>query len=98
MADKENKNLTSTKRFGTRYGAKNKLKFDEIERKQRALHECPYCNYKKAKRKAVGIWECRKCDSTFTSKAYEVDQSMFENKTLIRKETEDEEGEGETEE
>lgn len=60
----------SVKRFGSRYGRRVRLRYGLIEREQRKLHKCPYCNKIKAKRISVGIWECRKCKSKFTGKAY----------------------------
>ena len=60
----------SVRRFGSRYGRRTRLKFGFIERLQRSLHKCPYCNQKKAKRVSVGIWFCKKCKSKFTGKAY----------------------------
>lgn len=66
------KKLTSAKRFGARYGTRGKLKFDEIEQKQRSLHKCPECSQKKVKRESTGIWKCRKCGAKFASGAYEV--------------------------
>jgi large subunit ribosomal protein L37Ae len=62
--------LGSQKRFGTRYGRKNRLKVARIEKEQRATHPCPYCKYKKVRRIALGIWGCKKCSSRFTGKAY----------------------------
>lgn len=65
------KNLPqSVKRFGSRYGRRTRLKFGMIERVQRSLHKCPYCNQIKAKRISAGIWFCKKCKSKFTGKAY----------------------------
>lgn len=60
----------STKRFGSRYGRRVRLRYGEIERIQKSLHKCPYCHYKKAKQVSVGIWVCQKCDSKFTGKAF----------------------------
>ncbi|MEK6917047.1 MAG: 50S ribosomal protein L37ae [Nanoarchaeota archaeon] len=62
----------SIKRFGSRYGRTTRLKYGAIEREQRALHKCPYCNQIKVKRLSTGIWHCKKCDSKFTGKAYTV--------------------------
>ena len=62
--------LKSTKRFGARYGPRNKIKLDKIEEIQRSYQKCPYCTYQKVKRIAVGIWKCYKCDSKFTGRAY----------------------------
>lgn len=58
------------KRFGARYGKTVRDKVSKIEREQRKLHKCPYCSYTRVKRIAAGIWQCRKCGSKFTGKAY----------------------------
>jgi len=75
----------STKRFGARYGKRLKERFGKIEEEQRKKHKCPYCNYEKVKREAVGIWLCEKCGAKFTSKAYTVAKP-----TSIKKEVEEE--------
>jgi large subunit ribosomal protein L37Ae len=62
----------ATKRFGARYGRSIKHAFGKIEKEQRKLHKCPYCNRVSVKRIAVGIWNCRKCGAKFTGKAYSV--------------------------
>lgn len=62
----------SIKRFGARYGRGVKLKFGKIEAEQRKKHPCPYCRAVRVKRVAAGIWECRKCGSKFTGRAYTV--------------------------
>jgi large subunit ribosomal protein L37Ae len=58
--------------YGARYGPKIRGKYAKITKQARARYKCPYCKYEKAKRKAVGIWHCAKCDATFTNKAYKV--------------------------
>ncbi|MEM4397056.1 MAG: 50S ribosomal protein L37ae [Candidatus Woesearchaeota archaeon] len=63
----------SIKRFGPRYGRRNKLMFGQIEEKQRSLHKCPYCKKQSVKRKSAGIWFCKKCNSKFTGKAYSLE-------------------------
>ncbi|HSU72532.1 MAG TPA: 50S ribosomal protein L37ae [Candidatus Binatia bacterium] len=68
--------LKSAKRFGTRYGATNKLKLALIEEEQRKLHPCPQCGKPKAKWQSVGIWECKKCGHKFTAKAYSITKSL----------------------
>jgi len=60
------------RRFGARYGRKTKQRFGTIEQEQRKNHKCPYCNAEKVKRSSVGIWECKKCGSKFTGKAYTI--------------------------
>ncbi len=64
--------FASVKRFGSRYGKTVRDKYGSIETQQRKKHMCPYCHYEQVKRLAVGIWECRKCNSKFTSRAYTV--------------------------
>lgn len=63
--------LKSTKRFGARYGPRGKIKLDKIERVQRSNQKCPYCNYVKVRKVTLGVWNCKKCGATFTSRAYE---------------------------
>lgn len=64
--------LGSVKRFGARYGRKPKKKLAKIEKELRKKHKCPYCGKLKVKRKAVGIWHCKACESVFTGKAYSI--------------------------
>jgi len=66
------KALSSIKRFGTRYGRTSRHKFAAIERQQKATYKCPYCAKEKVKRVSMGIWQCKKCLSKFTGKAYTV--------------------------
>ncbi len=60
----------STKRFGPRYGRRNKDKVANIEIQHRGTHKCPFCNYKQVKRLEMGIWKCSKCEAKFAGKAY----------------------------
>jgi large subunit ribosomal protein L37Ae len=69
MAKKIDK-VKSGKRFGTRYGPRNKEKFAILEKEQRKLQICPFCKKEKVKRISAGIWECRKCSAKFSGKAY----------------------------
>jgi len=62
--------MSSTKRFGARYGRKPKTKFVKIEALQRAEYKCPYCSKTAVKRVALGIWQCHKCDAKFAGRAY----------------------------
>jgi large subunit ribosomal protein L37Ae len=62
--------LGSTKRYGTRYGRRNKDKVAALEKQHRGKHKCPYCNYVKVIRLVKGIWNCEKCGARFTGKAY----------------------------
>jgi len=71
------KQLGSIKRFGARYGRTVKHKFARIEIQQRAKYKCPYCNYLGVKRSAAGIWQCKKCNSKFASRAYNVAKKVI---------------------
>ncbi len=65
------KKVKTTGRFEARYGATIRKKVAEIEVMMRGPHRCPYCySVGKVKRKAVGIWYCRKCGTIFTGGAY----------------------------
>lgn len=66
------KHYGAVKRYGTRYGRRNREKVALIEIEQKKNHKCPKCNFHKVNRMAVGIWHCSKCDAKFTSRAYTV--------------------------
>ena len=60
----------TTARFGPRYGTRTKKIVGEIEKRQKAKQECPYCERKTLKRVAAGVWYCRKCENKFSGGAY----------------------------
>lgn len=62
----------SAGRFGVRYGRTLRTKINKIEKKQKSKQNCPQCNHKTVKRIASGIWQCKKCNTKFAGKAYEV--------------------------
>ena len=66
------KKLGSVARFGARYGKRTKSKVLIVEQTQKAPQKCPYCSRTVVKRLSVGIFQCKKCDSKFTGKAYKV--------------------------
>lgn len=74
MASK--KGLGPVKRFGVRYGRTVKHKLAKIEKEQKKNHLCPYCSREKVSRVSYGIWNCKKCDSTFTGRAYNLGSSV----------------------
>ncbi len=71
------KTSLTTKRFGSRYGRTVKGKVAKVENLSKKTYKCPYCSAVRVKKKAAGIWECRKCDKIFASKAYTIDKSTF---------------------
>ncbi|MBI4448686.1 50S ribosomal protein L37ae [Candidatus Woesearchaeota archaeon] len=93
MASKE-LNLASAKRFGARYGPRIRNKVAEIELSSRGWHKCPYCSRQQVKRVAIGIFSCRKCNETFTGKAYgPIKKIITKTETLPEEETPAEEEE-----
>ena len=64
------KKIGSAGRFGARYGRKLRSKINNVEKVQRKKQKCPYCSRLAAKRLAMGIFECKKCNAKFTGKAY----------------------------
>lgn len=73
-------------RFGARYGKRNRDKFGAIEMVHRSTHKCPYCNYESVKRKAAGIWECKKCGAKFTGRAYSPNKTKIKSEAKGQKE------------
>ena len=67
------KKVKSAGRFGARYGRKLRKRVTDIESQQKKKHTCPYCSKTgSVKRLSSGVWNCKKCGSKFTSKAYTV--------------------------
>lgn len=62
----------ASKTYGGRYGKTNLAKIDLLKKKTLASSTCPSCLSKTLKRKALGIWECKKCKHKFAAKAYEI--------------------------
>ncbi len=58
------------KRFGSRYGATVRKRWNLIMLQRVKTYECPRCGYRRVKRESVGIWKCRKCGFTFAGGAY----------------------------
>lgn len=67
-----NKSVASGKRFGSRYGRRNRDRYALLEGTSRKKHTCPSCGYVQVKREAAGIWSCKKCNAKFASKAFSV--------------------------
>ena len=65
------KALASIKRFGPRYGRTVKHKLGAIEAIKKAKSKCPYCSAVRVKKIAAGIFNCNKCNSKFTARAYD---------------------------
>lgn len=66
------KKVGSTGRYGVRYGQRLRAKVNIVEKTQNKSKKCPYCNRDAVKRVSAGIWQCKKCESKFTGKAYRI--------------------------
>lgn len=66
------KKIGSAGRFGVRYGARLRNKIALVEKKQKNWQTCPYCLAPRVKRISLGIWKCRKCNTKFAGRAYEI--------------------------
>ena len=64
------KKVGPTRGFGTRYGATVRKRYMKVTAGLKISHKCPQCGFVKVKRKSVGIWQCGKCNFTFTGGAY----------------------------
>ncbi|MDD3083756.1 MAG: 50S ribosomal protein L37Ae [Candidatus ainarchaeum sp.] len=67
---KKTKKVNSTGRFGSRYGVGIRKRILKVEERQKNLNPCPFCGFKKIKRIAAGLFECKKCSAKFTGGAY----------------------------
>jgi large subunit ribosomal protein L37Ae len=64
------KKVGPTRGFGTRYGATVRKRYNKVVEGLKIAHKCPQCGFIKVKRKSVGIWQCGKCNYTFSGGAY----------------------------
>jgi len=67
----------NAKGFGSRYGRKVREKLGKFIAIKNKDKKCPYCHAMKVKRIAAGIWECSKCSSKFTGKAYDINMTKM---------------------
>jgi len=64
------KKVGKTGRLGSRYGVGIRKRLLKIEEKQEQNYTCPFCGFKKVKRKAAGLFTCKKCNARFAGGAY----------------------------
>jgi large subunit ribosomal protein L37Ae len=76
----------ATARFGARYGVSVRRRAGSALSKKSRKYTCPSCHYPKVRRKAAGIWECRKCDHTFSGGVWEpYTRASDANKRIVRR-------------
>ena len=74
MNEENKSNLKDYYKFVYICSCGNEYGSDEEEK---GKHICPYCKAPKVKRIAAGIWECKKCNSKFTGKAYSIKKEII---------------------
>ena len=62
--------MSSSKKYGSRYGLKPRKKTDAVFKARMAASQCPYCLKHSVKRMAAGIWYCTSCSAKFAGGAY----------------------------
>ncbi len=67
---KRTKKVGTAGRFQARYGVRARSRVRNIEQQQKIYHTCPKCGQQKVKRASTGIWNCKKCGTSFAGGAY----------------------------
>ena len=64
------KKVAHTRGLGVRYGSTVRKRYIQVTAGLKIAHKCPQCGFVRVKRKSVGVWQCGKCNFTFTGGAY----------------------------
>jgi len=64
------KKVRTAGRLGSRYGVGIRKRLLKVEDKQQKTYQCPFCGFKRVRRKAAGLYICRKCHAKFAGGAY----------------------------
>jgi len=64
------KKVGSTRGLGARYGSTVRKQYVKVLSEMKTAHKCPQCGSESVRRRSVGLWNCKKCGSTFTGGAY----------------------------
>ena len=76
----------ATARYGPRYGVSVRRRAGSAIAKKSRMYTCPNCHYPKVRRKAAGIWECKKCQYVFSGGVWEPYTRASEaNKRIVRR-------------
>ncbi len=76
----------ATARYGPRYGVSVRRRAGAALAKKSRSYTCPNCQYPKVRRKAAGIWECRKCQHTFSGGVWEpYTRASDANRRIVRR-------------
>lgn len=63
-------------KFGSGYGTRVKIKYNNIESVQRQRQQSPFHPKGKVKRIAAGIWKCLKTGKIFAGPAYSLNKEQ----------------------
>jgi large subunit ribosomal protein L37Ae len=76
----------ATARYGPRYGVSVRRRAGSAIAKKSRNYTCPNCQYPKVRRRSAGIWECKKCQHTFSGGVWEpYTRASDANKRIIRR-------------
>jgi len=76
----------ATARFGARYGVSVRRRAGKALAKKSRSYTCPNCQYPKVRRKAAGIWKCKKCEHTFSGGVWEpFTRATSANQRIVRR-------------
>ena len=64
--------VSSTGRFGVRYGLKIRKNILSVDKLRKAQTKCPSCLKDTIKREAPGIWSCKSCRLKVAGRAYQI--------------------------
>lgn len=67
---KRTKKVGIVGKYGTRYGASLRKQVKKLEVSQHSKYFCDFCGKFSVKRRAVGIWDCKRCGKTKAGGAY----------------------------
>ncbi|KAA6379614.1 MAG: hypothetical protein EZS28_024859 [Streblomastix strix] len=69
---KRTKKVGIVGKYGTRYGASLRKIIKKIEVNQHRRYQCRFCGKDAVKRRAVGIWECKRCKKVTAGGAWQM--------------------------
>ena len=76
----------ATARFGPRYGVSVRRRAGSAMAKKSRWYTCPKCHYVKVRRKSAGIWDCKKCDYTFSGGVWDpFTRASDANRRIVRR-------------
>lgn len=78
---KRTKKVGIVGKYGTRYGASVRKVIKKIEISQHSRYTCRFCGKDSVRRKAVGIWECKRCKKVVAGGAWQLNTTAANDLT-----------------